>query len=292
MTNCALFLENRILRRKVGNNRHMAKIIDYFSLTIVLMLLTFVWSCLAFKSWVGALIFSIAFTAIAIVSVKYILSKRNKPYGYDRLALEFSVRGNEYVIGLLKGVIVNGLTDSGKNYIALEDCVLISAFKFSMLTISDMGAICELADKFKGKRIYVFARGIDRRAYSIIQLENVKFSLVKIKTIYKFLQRHNALPDLKPVKTKFSLRALLDAILCRANFKSYAFSGTVLVLVSFITPLKIYYIVLGSISLLLAILTLTPLGNGTMTSPKVISDLEKAAAIQNEQISIDELLDK
>lgn len=270
----------------------MAKILDYFSLTVVLILLTFVWSTLAFKSWVGALIFSVAFTAIAVITVKYILSKRNRPYSPERLALEFSIRGNEYVINLMKGVIKYGYLDCGKNYIVLSDCVIISAFKFAMLTINDMGAICELASKFKNKRIYVCARGIDRRAYSIVQLENVKFSLVKIKTIYKFFLRHNALPDLKPIKNKFSWRALFDAILCRANFKSYAFSGAVLILVSFITPLRIYYIVFGSISLLLALLTLTPLGNGTLTSPKVISDLENAANMNDDQISIDELIDK
>lgn len=269
----------------------MAKIIDYFSMTIVLMLLTFVWSSLAFKNWIGALIFSVAFTMIAVVTVKYILSKRNRPYSYDRLALEFSVRGNEYVINLLKSAMQYGYIESGKNYIVLDDCVFISAFKFSMLTIGDMGAICELAQKFGDKRIYVFARGIDRRAYSIVQLENVKFSIVKIKTIYKFLLRHDALPDLKPVKSKFSFRVLFDAVLCRANFKSYAFSGVILILVSFITPLKIYYIVFGSISLILALITLTPLGNGTLTSPKVVSDLEKAASAKNEQISIDEILE-
>ncbi len=267
----------------------MAKIVDYFSLTVISMLLTFVWASLLFKNWIGALVFAIAFTVIVIITVKYVLSKRNRPYTYDRLALEFSIRGNEYVINLLQSAMRYGFVESGKNYIVLKDCVIISAFKFSMLTISDMGAICELSQKFRDKRVYVFARGIDRRAYSIVQLENVNFSLVKIKTIYKFLLKHNALPDLKPVKNKFSFRALFDAVLCRANFKSYTFSGVVLILVSFITPLRIYYIVLGSISLILALLTLTPLGNGTLMSPKVISDLESAASQQNDQISIEEI---
>lgn len=270
----------------------MAKILDYFSMSFVLMLLTFVWATLAFKNWIGALIFSVAFTAVIIITVKYILSKRNRPYSYERLALEFSIRGNEYVISLLKSVLKYGYLDCGKNYIVLDDCVIISAYKFSMLTIGDMGAICELAQKFKDKRVYVFARGIDRRAYSIVQLENVKFSLIKIKTVYKFLLRHDALPDLKPIKNKFSLRAFFDAVLCRSNFKSYAFSGTILILVSFITPLKIYYLIFGSISLIFALLTLTPLGNGTLMSPKVISDLENAANANNNQITIDELLNK
>lgn len=273
-----------------GNNPIMAKILDYFSLSAVLLLLTFLWATLAFKNWIGALIFSVALTAIVIVTVKYILSKRNRPYSYDRLALEFSIRGNEYVIDLLKSAVKYGCLDSGKNYIELNNCVIISAYKFNRLAIGDMGEICKLAERYKDKRVYVLARGIDRRAYSIVQLENVKFSLIKIKTVYKFLLRHDALPDLKPIKNKFSMRALLDAVLCRANFKLYAFSGAILILVSFITPLRIYYIVFGSISLLIAILTLTPLGNGTVTSPKAVSDLENAINNCDNQISIDELL--
>lgn len=64
-------------------------------------------------------------------------------------------------------------------------------------------------------------------------------------------------------------------MLNRRNFKNYAFSGGILILVSFITPLKIYYIVLGTLTLLMALLTLTPLGNGSITSPKVFTQLER-----------------
>ena len=267
----------------------MAKTIDYIALTIVVLLLTFVWSTLLFKNWIISIIFSIAFTAALVLTVRYLLSKRNRPYTYDRLALEFSVKGNRYVIDLLKSLLKNGVLESGSNFILLENCLIISAVKFSMLSISDMGSICALAQRYSKKRVYVIARGIDRRAYSIVQLENVNFTLVRVKTIYKFLHKHHALPDLKPVKNKFSIRALIDAIFCRSNLKSYLFSGIVLILASFLTPLKIYYIVLGSISLFFAILTLTPLGNGTMFSIRVMDELEKAASIKDDQMSIDEI---
>ncbi|MDE5601961.1 MAG: hypothetical protein K2J16_05630 [Clostridia bacterium] len=267
----------------------MAKTIDYIALTITVLLLTFVWSTLLFKNWIVSIIFTVAFTAALILTVRFLLSKRDRPYTYDRLALEFSIKGNGYVVDLLKSVLKHGVVDSGANFILLEKCLIISAVKFSMLSISDMGSICALAGKYSGKRVYVIARGIDRRAYSIVQLENVNFTLVKVKTIYKFLHKHHALPDLKPIKSKFSIRAFIDAMFCRSNFKSYLFSGAVLILASFLTPLKIYYIVLGSISLLFAILTLTPLGNGTMFSIRVMDELEQAAAIKDDQMSIDEI---
>ncbi len=267
----------------------MARTLDYISLTIVLLLLTFVWSTLLFKSWIVSLIFSIAFTVAVIVTIRYLMSKRHRPYTYDRLELEFAIKGNEYVVNLLKSTLKNGVTESGSNFLVLKNCLIVTAVKFSMLSLGDMGAICSLAQKHKDKRVYVIAKGIDRRAYSIVQLQNVNITLIKVKTIYKFLLKHNALPDLKPVKSKFSIRSFIDAMFSRSNFKSYAFSGAILILVSFLTPLRIYYIVLGSISLVFAILTLTPLGNGTLFSVKLTDELENAISQTSAQISIDEI---
>jgi len=267
----------------------MARTIDYISLSLVFLALTFVWAALLFKNWIGALIFSAAFTLIVVFTVSYIAKKVKRPYSYERLALEFAIRGNPYVIGLLRKAIGFNELEHGGNYLVLENCVLISAFKFSILTVNDMGGICELAQKFSGKRIYVLTKGIDRHAFFIAGLENVKLNVVKIKTVYKFLSKHNALPNLKPIKQKLSFKYIIQVIFARANFKSYAFSGIILVLVSFITPLRIYYIVLGSISLLLAILTLSPLGNGSLASPRVLEELETAVK-SNPQISIDDYL--
>lgn len=92
--------------------------------------------------------------------------------------------------------------------------------------------------------------------------------------MFKFLAKRNALPVLKKQKQKFSVSSLLQAILSRRNLKNYLFSGAVLIAVSFITPLKIYYIVTGTLLLFLALLSLTPLGNGTIGTPKVFDELE------------------
>lgn len=117
------------------------------------------------------------------------------------------------------------------------------------------------------------SKSIDRHAWQIANLEDINIEIVKAKQVYKFLAKHNALPVLKKPRQKFSFKALLQTILSRRNFKNYAFSGAVLVLVSFLTPLKIYYIVFGTILLVLALLTLT-LGNGTLSSPKAFEELE------------------
>ncbi len=261
----------------------MAKIIDYISVSVITTLLTFVWSVYLFDNFVAGLVFSIGISIVVVLTIYYVTSKKQKPYTYDRLALEFSIKGSEYVVNIFKSILKNQQIESGCNYVCLENCIIIVAFKFSMLTIADMSGICSLATKHHKSKVFVIARGIDRRAYQAIQLENIKLNVIKIKPVFKFLQKHNALPNLKPIKRKFSIRMLAETILARSNLKSYLFSGAMLIGVSFLTPLKIYYIVFGSLMLLLALLTLTPLGNGNVSSPKAFDELEEA--IQNEEPS-------
>lgn len=258
-----------------GKNRNMAKTLDYIFASIVLSLVTFAWATFAFKNWIGALIFSCAFTAVAIFTVSYVQKKKAKPYSWERLELEFCLRGNEYAIKTLLRAIKNADFDNSRNYILLENGIIIANFKFSPLGASDVASACNLAAKHEKNEIFLFAKGIDRKAYQIANLEKIKLNLIKTKQIFRFLAKRNALPDLKKMRTKFYFRSLAETMLNRRNFKNYAFSGGILILVSFITPLKIYYIVLGTLTLLMALLTLTPLGNGSITSPKVFTQLER-----------------
>ncbi|MEG2540804.1 MAG: hypothetical protein RSB59_03410 [Clostridia bacterium] len=264
----------------------MSRVIDYISLTFIIFLLTFVWTTLAFSSWIVALIFSVAITLISVITTKFFLSKRHKPYSYDRLSLELSVQGNEYLINLIKSAIKNKQIESSSNYILTKDCVLFAMFKFAPLSINDLSTVAQQANKLNRKSAYVMCRGVDRRAYSVLQLMDITVQPIKIKQIYKFLERHNALPNLKPKRIKFSFSAFFATLFQRSNTKNYIFSAVILLSVAYLTPLKIYYLVFGSLSLLFALLTLTPLGKGSFKLSKVFDALDKE---ESNQISIDDL---
>lgn len=253
----------------------MAKLIDYISITLLFFALTFVWTSLAFKNLAASLIASTAFSIIAIITVRKFTHKDGKPYTYDRLEFEFCIQGNKYVIDLLKSTIKNAQIESGENHILLKNAILIANYKFSVLSMSDMCQMCNLAKKLERQEVFVLCKGIDRRAFEVAVTRNVKVNQVKTKSVYRFLKKHNALPDLKPVKHKFSIKGLFGAIFSRRNFKSYIFSACVLIFTAFLTPLKTYYLVFASLSLLFAIICLTPLGNGSLASPKAFDLLEK-----------------
>lgn len=253
----------------------MAKALNYIFASVIVMLATFVWSALLFKNAIGAIIFSIAFSFAIVVSAYYFSKRNQKPYTYDRLETEFCIRGGAYVIELLKTTLKNTKIENGCNYILLENSMVIANFKFSPLGGNDIASVCRLAKIHDKNHVYLIAKAIDRKAWQVANLEDIKMEIVKTKQVFKFLAKHNALPVLKKSKQKLSISALMQAVFSRRNFKNYMFSGVVLISISFFTPLKIYYIVFGTILLAFALLSLTPIGNGTINSPKVFEELEK-----------------
>lgn len=254
----------------------MAKAVDYVGASIIITLTTFVWSVLLFKNAVGALVFSVALSLAVVLSVRYFSKKNQKPYTYDRLESEFCMRGGDYVIKLLVSSLKNPQIENGSNYILLENSIIIANFKFSSLGGSDIASVCKLAKTHDRNHVYLITKSVERKAWQVANLQEIKIETVKAKQVFKFLAKRNALPDLKKPKQKFSMRGLIEAVFSRRNFKNYVFSGAVLVFTSFFTPLKIYYIVIGTILFALALLSLTPLGNGTISSPKVFAELEHA----------------
>lgn len=243
------------------NDKSMTKIIDVFTLTLTIFLLSIVWTGRYLN--VGlALLLSSTLTALTVITTIYLKKQNSKPYDKDRLALELSVRGNEYLVEILKSILKNAVFESGSNWILLENALIIVCFRFSLVGLNDVGNFYSLSLKKNRNQVFLLCRGIDRKAMHVLEMHDVKINVVKTKGIYDFLRRNSALPALEKEKKNFSLKAVAYSILSRSNTKSYLFSGIVLMTTSFITPLKIYYLIFGTIALILAILTLTPLGNG------------------------------
>ena len=131
--------------------------------------------------------------------------------------------------------------------------------EFGNVTINDLPNIYTTAQKCGKTRVFLFARGIERKALRLLETYGIYITIVKIKAIYKLLKKHNLLPDLKKKRT-FRLQDLPAIFISKSNFKGLIFSGVVLLSTAFFTPLKIYYLIFGSIALLLAIISLSPLG--------------------------------
>src|SRR5699024_8938986 len=125
----------------------------------------------------------------------------------------------------------------GDDHILTPDAVIFASAKLGTLGMSDLNSLAEKAERLSRKRVYFIARAVDRRAYRVMQYREIRLSPVKLRTVYRWLKKHDALPDLKRIKPKFSLSAFFEAAFRRSNLKNYLFSGFILVAVAFLTPL-------------------------------------------------------
>lgn len=252
----------------------MARIVDLVSLAVITFMLTFVWTTAAFSSWGAVFAVSVAAALMVTVTAVYIRRGSRKPCSCDRLTVECALRPPSYLIGLLRAAALADGIEFGDNYILTPDAVIFAAVKLGALGLNDLKSLLTKAEELDRKRVFVITHTVDRRAYRLTEYFNVRVTPVKMRTVYRWLKKHDALPDLTRIKTKFSLAAFFEAAFRRANLKNYLFSGLILVSVAFLTPLKIYYLIFGSISLIMALLTLTPLGKGPFADEKILDTLD------------------
>lgn len=251
----------------------MAHIVDTAAVTVITFLLTFVWTTAVLTSWAAVFAVSAAVALMSAVTVVYIRRGSGKHCSCERFSLECALRPPSYLISLLRSASTARDLTFGDDHILTPDAVIFASAKLGTLGMSDLNSLAEKAERLSRKRVYFIARAVDRRAYRVMQYREIRLSPVKLRTVYRWLKKHDALPDLKRIKPKFSLSAFFEAAFRRSNLKNYLFSGFILVAVAFLTPLRIYYLIFGSISLIMALLTLTPLGKGPFGGENILNTL-------------------
>lgn len=250
----------------------MAKKIDYIVFTIIFYFATFLWSRYLIKDLTWSLIFSAIFTIVLFSFIYAMLSKiKKKPYPEERLVKEILIKGNEYPAILLSKVLEKKEIPHKlqKNLIFVNNNLVVLDFKFSEYSASDIVSCYHKYKEYQFDRLLIITKSTKRNFYQYSSFLPVKVEVCKIHNFFKFLNKNNALPDLENKKSKTNYKELLQVFFRRQNFKYFIFSGGILIFVAFFVPMKIYYLVFGSLSLLNAILCLTPLS--TMETEKKVS---------------------
>ncbi len=252
----------------------MAKLFDYIALTIICFLLTLTLSSLFLPNWTAVLIFSVTSSLLVSFTTFYFQKGKNKPYSSDCLLDYFCIKGNKFAISHIASVLNYDIIDNTFNAIITKNLILAAYFKFSVLSVTELNALVEFAKLQQVNTLFIMTEKVDRHAFRIIDNNEIKLQIVKIKAVYKFLKNNNALPIIKNKKYKIQFSEFFATIFNRKNTKFYIFSATTLLVFAYFTPLKIYYIVFGSLSLLMAILTLTPLGKGSFKNENVFNKIK------------------
>ena len=243
----------------------MSKVIDFVVFSACYFLVVYG----LINSYVGMEL-AIVITLLSYVGISLVLlcltaSKRVKSMKADEmpvyLALMDRIKQTELFFSL---VPENDRISLNSPYFLFQNGdkkVLVAVlYRFINLTQEDIAGAYREATKCNADEIIMLTRARERKTLTLTALLPIKFSFPDRYTVHRALKKHNALPPkpVKPqkVKIKMDKGQLLDEIFATKRIKYLLFIALVLALMSFITPLKSYYLIMATLPLLIVVISL------------------------------------
>lgn len=144
-----------------------------------------------------------------------------------------------------------------ENNTAAKKLLLVS-LKFSAASADDIAKAWRYARDNGMEKITVLTKPVPRSLLIMARSLSVEFEFVEQRRLYKFLVRHNALPEKnhglaqKKKKAKLPVKEIFSGAFSAKHTKLFILSGFSLTLLSLFTPLKIYYLITATLSFALA----------------------------------------
>lgn len=261
----------------------MLKTIDTIAITLISLLLIFTWTYFIVDNIWWTIAISLVSYVLLWSIFKIVKMKKKDNYTPKKLANHFALMGQSYVAKLL----MDNLDFSNKQliddkYIRIGDEVIYPMFKFGNINYENIASIYRLAKENEIKKVYLISSGIEKNALVLAGGLDVSIEYISEDVVFNYLKKKNNLPEIaeskeKPIN-KIGIKALFRGITSRSNTKYYVLCGVLFAFISFISPNKIYYIVLSTIVFILAILTFLPIfsNKNQLTSSQIKqSDFEK-----------------
>lgn len=146
-----------------------------------------------------------------------------------------------------------------KNYLETKEAIFVPYFFVEKICLNEFSKIYAQTIHFS-KTIIILSNSFDNNVYELVKnIKNKKFCLLdNFATYEKYIKEYECYPNevINTTKQKIKLKELFFFMLKKDKTKNYFFLGLVLIVSSFFVWFKIYYLVSGSILLLLAVITI------------------------------------
>jgi hypothetical protein len=241
----------------------MRKVVDAIFFSVLLFLLIFCWSLYFTRNlWISAGIG--AFAAVLANLLWFGISQRfSKTGSLSRTELFrlLSVMGPEESTALLFSTLpVEDRSDFSPPFFVYKgDTLVFNNIKFSPTSEEDIARLYRACKAKNFSKVLLIAGRTDRKLLAFAASLGLSVRCPTPITIKRYLQQHNALPEppspLKIKLPKYKIKDLLSVVFDRQKAKYYIFTGVLLLLMSLITPLRLYYLIFASVPMALAILS-------------------------------------
>lgn len=238
----------------------MDKLIDKIALKVILFFCLWLWTYYLIRSVIWAGIIALVLTTLIFIILHYSVKHKKKRclYTTEKLSKDLAIRGSGKTLALYLKLLEIDFDGKSSSFI-VNDTLYYCSFKFGDCSKDDIASAYRLADEATLQKIVFITKTISRDAALLASSLPVSFVFVRNIDLYKKLKANHALPELiklnKPINHTFELKNFLTQAFSATNTKYYVFSGVLLGLMCFITPMKLYYIIMASVMMLLALLT-------------------------------------
>ena len=199
------------------------------------------------------------FALTGLIVISFVQKLNNSKVNYKNFELYVNVNGTDYIYDKLIEVFKNMEFEKKDGYlISPLNIMIICSAKFGNISPDEILKYSKMAKNENVEKCYLIAKELPKNAAITLFnfADNLKF--IPLKIVFKLLKSQKMLSDklnIKLGKLNYS-NNIFDIIFDKSNIKKFLFVAIILFAFSFIIPFKIYYIILGSINILLAIICL------------------------------------
>lgn len=248
----------------------LSTIIDYTLSSIFLFLVFFCWIRFYTKNLISSTICAVLITTLIIILYTKLKRKKNEKQNItkqdkknaDFASLQLSFMTNTQVINYFKAILkTNYQISVYENFIIMDEnttnaTLFIPMFFKESVSKTDISNIFALAKQFNCNKTIISANKFDNEAVVLsTKINNLQIFLWDHLNTYNNIIKNNKLPP-KVVDTsveKLTFKQIVMYALSRKRIKNYVLFGIILILSSFFVYHKIYYLISGSILLILCI---------------------------------------
>ncbi len=244
---------------------YLSTIIDCTFTIISLFLIFFVvFNCFFYKGL--SIVLGALFTLAVSLPLLYFLVKKRKNFHQNALLIKnaeqvifsLSFYTTKKLLALFEKALtlLNEKVENKETHLFLPEKNVVLFFKlgFEKVTKVDIVKAYNLLDFSSSQKVYVFAEDFENDVKTFANRFNGLVNLLNKTTIYKLLQKSELLNEIEvaPVYTA-SKKLNLKSFFTKKRAKSYLTSGIVFLTFSFFVFYKVYYIIVGCILLVLAL---------------------------------------
>lgn len=251
----------------------LASIFDLALAGIILFMLLFCWIRFYTKNLVLSLILAIICSFLLVFAVFLIKNKKNQQKSLsskqkdDALdaAIQLRFSTDEQVLGFFLSVLESNYRVTAKDDSLLlespqKDSILFAPyFKQEVCTTAEISRFFAHAKEHNCSKLVICCTVVDGAAKNLASsIQNLNIVLMDAFATYQQLLAPAKKMPSKVVDTKgakLTFKQIMGYALSKERTKNYFLLGAVLILSSFFVVFKIYYLMVGSVLLLMAVIT-------------------------------------